>query len=62
MFPSDEGKSHAQNGEGTAASLFDRVIDRRGTLSVKWDDTKRIFGHEDVWPMWVADMDFPAPP
>ncbi|CAM3964740.1 MalY/PatB family protein [Geobacillus stearothermophilus] len=62
MFPSDEGKSHAQNGEGTAASLFDRVIDRRGTLSVKWDDTKRVFGHEDVWPMWVADMDFPAPP
>ncbi|OPX03590.1 MalY/PatB family protein [Geobacillus sp. LEMMY01] len=40
---------------------FDRVIDRRGTLSVKWDDVHRVFGHEDVWPMWVADMDFPAP-
>ncbi|AMX82473.1 cystathionine beta-lyase [Geobacillus subterraneus] len=40
---------------------FDQVIDRRGTQSVKWDDTKRVFGYEDVWPMWVADMDFPAP-
>ncbi|AMV12092.1 MULTISPECIES: MalY/PatB family protein [Geobacillus] len=40
---------------------FDRVIDRRGTLSVKWDDVHRVFGREDVWPMWVADMDFPAP-
>ncbi|MGP3561496.1 MalY/PatB family protein [Geobacillus sp. BK01] len=40
---------------------FDRVIERRGTSSVKWDDVERVFGHEDVWPMWVADMDFPAP-
>ncbi|WP_031407427.1 MalY/PatB family protein [Geobacillus vulcani] len=39
---------------------FDRVIDRRGTLSVKWDDVHRVFGRGDVWPMWVADMDFPA--
>ncbi|WP_374717213.1 MalY/PatB family protein [Geobacillus thermodenitrificans] len=40
---------------------FDQVIDRRGTQSVKWDDVERLFGHKDVWPMWVADMDFPAP-
>jgi len=40
---------------------FDQIIDRRQTLSVKWDDVKRVFGYEDVWPMWVADMDFPAP-
>jgi cystathionine beta-lyase len=41
---------------------FDDVIDRRHTLSVKWDDTERVFGVKDVLPMWVADMDFPAPP
>ncbi|MGE5619129.1 MAG: MalY/PatB family protein [Sphingomonadaceae bacterium] len=35
---------------------FDRVIDRRGTDSMKW--TK--YG-EDVLPLWVADMDFPSP-
>jgi cystathionine beta-lyase len=37
---------------------FDRVIERRGTGSFKWDH----FGQRDILPMWVADMDFPAPP
>ncbi|MFC4182743.1 MalY/PatB family protein [Saccharococcus thermophilus] len=41
---------------------FDDVINRRHTFSVKWDDTERVFGVKDVLPMWVADMDFPAPP
>lgn len=41
-------------------SRFDQVINRKDTDSVKWD-TKRIFGVEDALPMWVADMDFPAP-
>lgn len=35
---------------------FDRVIDRTSTDSMKWT---RYGG--DVIPMWVADMDFPAP-
>jgi cystathionine beta-lyase len=35
---------------------FDRVVDRRGTNSIKWS----LYG-EDVLPLWVADMDFPAP-
>lgn len=35
---------------------FDRVIDRRGTNSTKW----KLYG-PDVLPLWVADMDFPAP-
>lgn len=39
---------------------FDQVINRKNTNSVKWD-TKRIYGVDDVLPMWVADMDFPAP-
>lgn len=42
-------------------SQFDQVINRKKTDSVKWDYTKRIFGVEDVLPMWVADMDFQAP-
>lgn len=36
---------------------FDRVIERRGTNSAKWD----LVGSEAI-PMWVADMDFQAPP
>ncbi|MDX8365895.1 MalY/PatB family protein [Cytobacillus sp. IB215665] len=42
--------------------FFDQVIDRKHSNSVKWDGTKRVFGVEDVLPMWVADMDFKAPP
>ncbi|MGI9523613.1 MAG: MalY/PatB family protein [Hyphomicrobiaceae bacterium] len=43
---------------------FDRVIDRRGTHSSKWDNMKKLSGIEapDAIPMWVADMDFEAPP
>ncbi|MBD8070500.1 MalY/PatB family protein [Bacillus sp. PS06] len=42
-------------------SLFDQVIERRGTNSAKWDLTEKLFGSSDVLPMWVADMDFMAP-
>ncbi|MFJ4453171.1 MalY/PatB family protein [Pseudomonas sp. NPDC089392] len=47
------------------ACLFDEVIDRRHTNSMKWD-----YGHNfltpeeraaDPLPMWVADMDFRSP-
>jgi len=43
---------------------FDRVIDRRGTHASKWDMTAKLSGIEaaDAIPMWVADMDFAAPP
>jgi cysteine-S-conjugate beta-lyase len=40
---------------------FDSVIDRRQTLSLKWDHCRDEFGLDDVIPMWVADMDFAAP-
>ena len=39
---------------------FDLKCDRSNTNCVKWDAVKDIFGSEDVLPMWVADMDFPA--
>ena len=43
---------------------FDRVIERRGTHATKWDQIARLSGitAEDAIPMWVADMDFAAPP
>ena len=43
---------------------FDRVIERRNTHSSKWDNMARLSGitAPDAIPMWVADMDFAAPP
>ncbi len=43
---------------------FDRVIDRRGTHATKWDNMAKLSGitAPDAIPMWVADMDFAAPP
>ncbi len=43
---------------------FDRVIDRRNTHSSKWDMIAKLSGitADDAIPMWVADMDFAAPP
>lgn len=41
---------------------FDKYIERRGTGSEKWDGLMDDFGRTDLLPMWVADMDFSAPP
>ena len=43
---------------------FDRVIERRDTHASKWDHIARLSGIKspDAIPMWVADMDFAAPP
>ena len=43
---------------------FDRVIERRGTHASKWDNMAKLSGitAPDGIPMWVADMDFAAPP
>ncbi|NLD98759.1 MAG: pyridoxal phosphate-dependent aminotransferase [Fibrobacter sp.] len=41
---------------------FDKIIDRQGTLSYKWDARYKEFPkNPDVLPLWVADMDFPCP-
>lgn len=37
---------------------FDTIIDRKNTASEKWDR----YQGRDIIPMWVADMDFRAPP
>lgn len=40
---------------------FDRVINRKGTHSLKWDALEKRYGSDELLPMWVADMDFQAP-
>ncbi|MCX6223348.1 MAG: PatB family C-S lyase [Bacteroidia bacterium] len=40
---------------------FDRIVDRTGTNSIKWDGRERVFGKADIIPLWVADMDFETP-
>lgn len=40
---------------------FDVPVSREHTNAVKFDARKAVFGREDVIPVWVADMDFPAP-
>ena len=37
---------------------FDNVIDRAGSDSRKW----RKYAGQDILPLWIADMDFAAPP
>lgn len=41
---------------------FDTVVDRTHSESIKWTGNQDAFGVSDVLPMWVADMDFRAPP
>jgi len=39
-------------------SQFDTPVERRGTDSIKWGK----YAGRDILPLWVADMDFAAPP
>lgn len=40
---------------------FDKVIERRGSGAVKTDALKKVYGNEELIPLWVADMDFETP-
>lgn len=40
---------------------FDEIIDRSGSLDYKHCAMKRVFGRDDLLPLWVADMDFATP-
>ena len=40
---------------------FDKIIDRHGTNTYKWDALNEFYGREDLLSMWVADMDFESP-
>ena len=44
--------------EAPMAYDFDTPIDRRGTHALKYEK----YENTDILPMWVADMDFSAPP
>ena len=41
---------------------FETVLSRKDTACEKWDGLQENFGCTDILPMWVADMDFAAPP
>ncbi|MHB1657163.1 MAG: MalY/PatB family protein [Burkholderiales bacterium] len=41
---------------------FDAPVLRTGTASEKWDGAAAYFGRAGLTPLWVADMDFAAPP
>ena len=41
----------------TGPEDFDRLLDRAGTWSAKWDK----YQGQDILPFWVADMDFASP-
>ncbi|RSU04128.1 hypothetical protein CBF34_04890 [Vagococcus penaei] len=36
-------------------------VNRKGTQSLKWDGVEGRFGEADLFPLWVADMDFKVP-
>ena len=40
---------------------FDEEINRKNTNCAKWDGLEKYFGHSDLNPLWVADMDFKTP-
>jgi len=37
------------------------AVQRKNTVSLKWDLLEQRFGDPDLIPMWVADMDFRTP-
>ena len=37
---------------------FDKIVERHGTDSLKFDDLLSRYGRTDLTPLWVADMDF----
>lgn len=53
--------SNDNRGVNMSSSLFDELIARQNTSSLKWDAMHLIYGEKDLLPMWVADMDFPSP-
>jgi len=57
-----EWKGHMKNSENSIVSPFDKVVDRTKTESMKWIYPREVLKVQDAIPMWVADMDFEAPP
>ena len=59
-----DGLRGADGGHGMEQKLiynFDNSPSREGTCTEKYEACQRLFGRADVTPLWVADMDLPAP-
>ena len=41
---------------------FDKIVDRHGSGSIKFDGLLPRYGRDDLTPLWVADMDFEVCP
>ena len=41
---------------------FDEKIDRSKNHSAKWAELGKKFGTDDLFPMWIADMDIKTAP
>ncbi|PKR78124.1 cystathionine beta-lyase [Halalkalibacillus sediminis] len=41
---------------------FNQTINRENTRAVKYDFREKLFGSNEILPMWVADMDFASTP
>lgn len=64
FFPYNEKKFVSLHIETTYTMRqynFDEPIDRHGTDCFKWDAPAKEYGHDDLLPMWVADMDWRSP-
>jgi cystathionine beta-lyase len=41
---------------------FDKIVDRHGTATYKYEELDEVFGRDDLTALWVADMDFEVCP
>ena len=41
---------------------FNEHIDRKNNHSAKWEEMGKKFISNDLWPMWIADMDLKTAP
>ncbi|MGW0966438.1 MalY/PatB family protein [Streptomyces sp. NPDC002516] len=59
------GRARRTGSATGAGSVFDTVVDRRNSNSMKWAAAHEFLTADEVaadpLPMWVADTDFPAP-
>lgn len=41
---------------------FDKIVNRKGSNCIKWDQLKQTYGDDDLIPLWIADMDYEVAP
>ena len=41
---------------------FNERIERKNNHSAKWEEMDKKFISNDLWPMWIADMDLKTAP